>query len=416
MSNIILTKCQESAIKEFTKFAINPSQIFFNLSGNSGTGKSTTVPYLIKAMLTANKTNKVLGSEGKPITRIAYCASTHKAARVLSDEVGGTVTTIHSMFSLTRGFDRDTGDEYYFKNPKKNVQFLPDTLLVIDEVSLIDETLFKLITKHLPNNCKVVLIGDSNQLPPINHVNSPVYSKSFPITYLTTPTRFDNEELIEFSNELRLAVEGNKLPKLNEGNHIKILDREQFNNAMVLTNKQGFNVKTIAWRNKTVGKYSDLIHKELYGDAKYNVGQKLLAKSSFKTAAGDLINSQTELLIEQPPKEIIKNIYDETLEFMELVTDKGTIHIPNNKAKAMKAIKYLKDNKEWAAWYGKKDFFAEVINSYSITVHMSQGSTYDYIFIDLQDIMANKRFNEMLRLLYVAGTRGRKEVLIYTGR
>jgi len=271
-----------------------------------------------------------------------------------------------------------------------------------------------LMEKHMQPGCKVLFLGDGYQLPPINHVNSPIFNGTSIGSNLSTAVRFDNQELVDLNIELRQAITENRLPKLKEGNHIKLVSKDEFLKQMIEVHKLGISAKTVAWTNVQVKAYSNIIHKEIFGNNKYNVGQKIVAKTTFGST-GNLIPSQQEMLIEQPPIEIIRDIGKEHLEFIQLVTDVGTITIPKNRAAAMRAIKPLKDNKQWRQWNDAKDTFAEVTNGYSITAHQAQGSTYDYVFADLQNIMRNGNFPEMLRLLYVSLSRARKEIILFGG-
>jgi exodeoxyribonuclease-5 len=49
---------------------------------------------------------------------------------------------------------------------------------------------------------------------------------------------------------------------------------------------------------------------------------------------------------------------------------------------------------------------------YAITVHRSQGSTFNNIFVDMEDIMRNRNWLECLKLFYVAITRARYAVVL----
>ena len=275
---ITLTNCQKNALQDFIRFINNPTQTKFVLSGGAGYGKTTLVGYFLNELTKANELHNILKTEGK-ITNIKYCASTHKAAKVLSDVVGEPVSTIHSMFSLTRGFDKNTGDEYYFKNPRKEVNFKKNTLLIVEESSMISDSLLALMEKHMQPGCKVLFLGDGYQLPPVNHIDSPVFTKTSIGSNLDTAVRFDNQELVDLNVELRLAITENRLPKLKEGNHIKLVGKDEFLRHMIEVHKIGIDAKTVAWTNAQVRAYSNVIHKELFGADKYNVGQKIVAKT-----------------------------------------------------------------------------------------------------------------------------------------
>ena len=68
--------------------------------------------------------------------------------------------------------------------------------------------------------------------------------------------------------------------------------------------------------------------------------------------------------------------------------------------------------KAWAQFFDMKNTYADIRPTYSVTVHKSQGSTFEVAFIDLDDISKNSNALEVARLLYVAMTRASKTVYI----
>jgi len=407
-----LTISQQTAKKEFIRFMYNSSKKEFILTSAGGMGKTYLIQHFIDELDVINKTNDLVG-KNEIISHIKYCATTNQAAKIMAAHLNGKeVRTVHSTFSLRRGFDKNTGDEYFFKPKNASVDIKPNTLLFIDEASYISEPLLKIIRDNIPANCKIVFIGDDKQLTPVNYDTSPALDViSIPYAELDEYVRFDNPDLIGLNIELRASVAENRLPKIKTNDSVVILNKTDFTHYLLKAAKDALDFKVIAWTNNKVKYYSNLVHKQLYGDTKYNIGQKLIAKGTFKNNSGDLINTQSDLIIKGNPTEKIRNLEGTNINFINLLTDLGTLSIPESLPAAMKAIKHFKDNKEWGSWYNYKDQFANVINGNSITAHSSQASTFDIVFVDLQDIMRNKKFNEMLRLIYVASSRAKNKVI-----
>lgn len=404
------TKCQIQAITDCSGFLSNPTQKYFLLTGSGGTGKTTVVKHIVESMEKINATNDLMDSR-KPIQDVVYCALTHKAAGILSDMVDEPVSTVHSLFALMQGYDRETGDKFFYKSKTRPVGFGENTLVICDEVSMLSDELFKLMVKELPKNCVIIFIGDSHQVPPVGFASSPIFNMGFPNANLLEPVRFNNQELLDLNVEMRKAIDEQRFPKFIEGKRIRKVNNHEFERLMILANKQGLNCKTISWTNAKVKYFADLIHRVLFGNIKYNVGQQLLSKKRIQTATGSIINTQTVITITQPPQPMDIILGDTTVEITRLETSEGTITIPVNRAKAVKALKYLKTERKWAQYNGQLDKLADVISPYSITAHQSQSSTYSTVFIDLPDIMRNKKFDEMLRILYVAVSRASDEVI-----
>ncbi|MBM5822223.1 MAG: exodeoxyribonuclease V subunit alpha [Cyanobacteria bacterium K_Offshore_surface_m2_011] len=117
------------------------------LEGGPGTGKTSTVA----AMIAAHRASQ-------PDARVHLAAPTGKAAGRLRAATGGTLpcTTLHRLLE-SRGdrFGRHRGRP------------LELDLLVVDEVSMVDLALMGALLEALPSTCRLVLVGDPAQLPPI---------------------------------------------------------------------------------------------------------------------------------------------------------------------------------------------------------------------------------------------------------
>ena len=117
------------------------------LEGGPGTGKTSTVAGMIAALRAR-----------EPGARIHLAAPTGKAAARLRAATGGTLpcTTLHRLLE-SRGerFGRHRGRP------------LDLDLLVVDEVSMVDLGLMGALLEALPDACRLVLVGDPAQLPPI---------------------------------------------------------------------------------------------------------------------------------------------------------------------------------------------------------------------------------------------------------
>jgi exodeoxyribonuclease V alpha subunit len=136
------------------------SEKFTIISGGPGTGKSTVVQFILRAVC---KYHEI------PVDAVVLCAPTGRAkTRLLeavtrdlsSDDPFSSVQarTIHSLLGIS-----ESGNPIYSKDKK-----LPYRLIVVDEVSMVDMRLFALLIKALSPDCRLIFIGDMNQLPPVN--------------------------------------------------------------------------------------------------------------------------------------------------------------------------------------------------------------------------------------------------------
>lgn len=119
----------------------------FCLLGSPGTGKTT----LIKSLVRSNENAK-----------IALCAPTGKAAKRMEEATGGNARTIHRL--LEAGFD---GADREFRFRRNGARPLDNGIVVCDEASMLDIRLFASLLEALKTDCRLVLVGDTNQLPSV---------------------------------------------------------------------------------------------------------------------------------------------------------------------------------------------------------------------------------------------------------
>ncbi len=115
------------------------------ITGGPGTGKTT----LVNSILTILKSKKL---------KIKLCAPTGRAARRLSETTGLEATTIHRLLEIDPiygGFKRNANNK------------LDCDYLVIDEVSMVDVSLFHSLMQAMPDNAALLLVGDVDQLPSV---------------------------------------------------------------------------------------------------------------------------------------------------------------------------------------------------------------------------------------------------------
>lgn len=118
------------------------------ITGGPGTGKSTI-------------TNAILTITGKLSNKVFLAAPTGRAAKRMSEITGRKAYTIHSLleFDFKGGFKRNRA------NP------LDCELIIVDESSMIDTLLMYSLLKALPDQARLIFVGDINQLPSVGPGN-----------------------------------------------------------------------------------------------------------------------------------------------------------------------------------------------------------------------------------------------------
>ena len=150
------------------------------LTGGPGTGKTTVVKGLLSIF-------KSLG------LKCVLCAPTGRAAKRLSESTGEEAKTIHRMLEMERVSD----DEPKFNRDSRNP--LDENVVIVDEASMIDLSLMSALFKALKRGARLILIGDSDQLPSVGAGNvffDLIHSDRVTTVALTEIFRQSKESLI----------------------------------------------------------------------------------------------------------------------------------------------------------------------------------------------------------------------------
>ena len=122
------------------------------LTGGPGTGKTTTV-------------NTILALCEKQGNKVALCAPTGRAAKRMSELTGKDAKTIHRLLEVDYG---GKGQVKFVHNETNTLKY---DLVIVDEMSMVDCQLFADLLKGLKPWCRLVLVGDSDQLPSVGAGN-----------------------------------------------------------------------------------------------------------------------------------------------------------------------------------------------------------------------------------------------------
>lgn len=122
------------------------------LTGGPGTGKTTTL-------------NGIISIFQKQGMNVLLTAPTGRAAKRMSDLTGCEAKTVHRLLEV----EFDIGGKLKFKHNDNNP--LSCDVLIIDEMSMVDVLLFESLLRALPLGCKLIMVGDSDQLPSVGAGN-----------------------------------------------------------------------------------------------------------------------------------------------------------------------------------------------------------------------------------------------------
>ncbi|MGN0536219.1 MAG: ATP-dependent RecD-like DNA helicase [Eubacterium sp.] len=137
--------------RQAISIAVNKGMLI--LTGGPGTGKTTTVKGIISLM-------KNRGME------VALAAPTGRAAKRMTELTGYEAKTIHRLLEVEY---REGATEPEFVHNIRNP--LDCDAVIVDELSMVDVTVFSALLDALPLSCRLIMVGDKDQLPPVGAGN-----------------------------------------------------------------------------------------------------------------------------------------------------------------------------------------------------------------------------------------------------
>ncbi len=366
------------------------------LTGGPGTGKTTTLNAIIHIL-------KISGE------KVLLAAPTGRAAKRMSELTGEEAKTIHRMLQV----DWDEQDNPVFTRNERNP--LDCDCLVVDELSMVDAYVFESLLRALPLSCRLILVGDSDQLPSVgagNVLGDLIASELFPTVQLKEIFRQSMESLI-VTNAHRI-VKG-ELPELSRrDSDFFFMPREDGGEAQKLI------VSLCAQRLPKSYGFSSLSDIQvLCPGRKGELGtvelNKLLREAVNPPQKGKTeakINGQLYRLGDKVMQ--VKNDYN-----LPWVREDGTsgegvfngdMGVITEIDRPGAAIRVQIDDKE--VLYDFEHAANELEPAYAVTVHKSQGNEFTAVVIPVLDPPGQLRYRN---LLYTGVTRA-KQLLILVGR
>ncbi len=436
---------QEACITSIVDF-VNTigNQSIFILKGYAGTGKTTIVSKLVKALPVIAK-------------RSILMAPTGRAAKILSKYANKSSSTIHKKIYWIR--INKSGNT--FITLKENTHI--NTIFIVDEASMIadksdlgfgNRCLLDDLIKYVYSGigCKLILIGDTAQLPPVNLDISPAleeekleinYNKKVISKELTEVVRQKKDSLIiENATHIRKRIKNNiyTYPKIKTNHQIMRIDNgEELQEALEYSyNNEGINNTTILCRsNKRANLYNQQIRTRIISqEDDISAGDiMMVVRNNYywldeNSKAGFIANGEIIKIISirerferydfHFAKALIKMI-DYPEEEFEVLLLLDTLQSKNSSItyeQYQKLYKNIESNYKGEKEIKKKikeDKFFNALQikfAYSITCHKSQGGQWKNVFIDLGYFKKEMLDKSYLRWLYTAITRSSKRVYL----
>lgn len=445
---------------EFIDSAYNPNDYKRALIGAAGTGKT----YLVKALISNSKVSNSM---------IGLATPTHKACRILAQSInisGIKVNTLASDMGLKPNFNSDAFD---VNNPPFDpfgvVKVGDYKVYILDEASMVPRGMCMLLEKIArENKCKILYIGDSSQLPPPKESYAAAFKgiKTFnlkqivrqddnnPVKYLLDLLRFDIEN--KTLNFLQY-ISRNKFAVNNKDEGYQVCNTAEFNQVVstTFTNEElTTNVdfcKLVAYTNLCVSGWNKAIRNYIITDADKSVITKHDLLISYIT----IVNKFNETVLRDSDEYIIYDIVNYTHPQYELKgflvrftaihggkttppifildhKDSFSVHrfvqITETMIRDAKVASKHTRGARWREYYEFRDsclILADILApdgktikykrtldyGFALTAHKSQGSTFNNVLVDVDDIVFDKNgsiyndIEQINRRLYVACSR-----------
>ena len=416
----------------------------FLLKGYAGTGKTSLISALVNSLSSVNKKPSLL-------------APTGRAAKVLSKYSKKSASTIHRKIYWINS--NKNGNTYI--KLKENTH--TNTIFIVDEASMIPESsdkgfgnrsLLDDLIQYVYDGigCKLILIGDTAQLPPVNLEISPALSEDFLFqNYSKEILSFSLSEVVRQEKSSTILLNATSLRKQITEKHfnlpnfiinddvIRIESGDELQESLEDNyNKSGLTNTIILCRsNKRANIYNQQIRSRIrYLEEEISTGDLLMVvrnnyfwlrdkKKSELIANGDIIEVLSVNKINNKYGFKFAHITINLVDFSEQkeldvivmldTTKLETSSLPFEDYQKL----YQEISKEYKGADGKKKIkenkylnALQVKFSYSITCHKSQGGQWENVFVDLGYFKKEMLDLSFLRWLYTAITRASKKLYL----
>lgn len=357
------------------------------ITGGPGTGKTTIIKAIVELYKKINNY-----SEKESINKIALLAPTGRASKRMSESTLMPASTIHRFLKWNKESNTFMVDEY---NPDFS------KLIIVDEVSMIDNILMSSLLRGLTNDIKLILVGDYNQLPSVgagNVLKDLIQSDVIDTIELDLLYRQDNNSFIpilandiknnELEDEFLTDYDDYKFLKCNSDSIIpsliniskKVIDKGYDYKRMQIMAPMYAGVNGIDNINKVlqdVFNPIDLSKKEIkYADITYRENDKVLQ------------------LVNDPDN----NVFNGDIGIIKKINFKGK----NDNAEI------TIDYDSTIVTYKYKDFKNFKLG-YIISIHKSQGSEFELVIMPICNSYRRMLYK---KLIYTAITRAKKKLII----
>jgi hypothetical protein len=422
-----LNQGQRDAADAFYDFLFDDSRIEFIISGAAGVGKTFLMRHIIDVVLPRYHASCELLGIRPDYLDVEMTATTNKAAEVLTLATGRPCSTVHSFFGL-RVYDDDTTGETKLTR-SQDAPIHRGKVIFVDECSMIDTLLRTMVLEGI-EGCKLVYVGDHCQMAPINEPLSPIYRQGAPFVRLTQPVRNAGQPaLVALCAQLRRTVEEGVWAPIREvPGVIDVLDNAGMKRELE-AQFRGPNpeARVLGFTNEWVIACLGHIRRQVRAlPDVFTAGEELVVNQAY-VKGQDILNVEQAVQVLEVLSERQMHIEGEV--YLKLgrlrVTGRTkstglrkeiTVEYPLDRRHYRKLKDHFAEQKKWRMFFQLKNEIADLRPAEACTVYKAQGSTYDTVYVNLEDLATCENPGQLARMLYVAVSRARTRVCLYEGK
>lgn len=362
------------------------------LTGGPGTGKTTTL-------------NAIIELFEQRRASIELAAPTGRAAKRMTELTGREAKTVHRLLEVEWG---DNEKQYFSRNERNPLEC---DVIIIDEASMLDSLLFDSLLRALRLSCRIILVGDADQLPSVSAGNilcDILSCDKFPAIRLKKVFRQARESLIVTNSH---AIINNTPADLsNKGKDFFFMHRgsayDVCNTVLELCSER----LTAAYGFDPINDIQVLCPSRKLDTGTVNLNNILQSTLNPRVKDGPQISYKGIYMREGDKVMQIKNNYDLLWERDDGKSGAGVFN--GDVGRIVKIdlrageVKVRFDDRV-ATYY--TEGLNELELAYAVTVHKSQGSEFDCVIIPLFDIPSQLCYRN---LLYTAVTRAKKMLIL----
>ncbi len=361
------------------------------LTGGPGTGKTTTI-------------NGILEIYEKEKLRVLLAAPTGRAAMRMSEVTGRKAKTIHRLLEVEWG----DGDRQVFTRNLENP--LEADAVIIDELSMVDTHLFAALLNALPLGCRLIMVGDADQLPPVgagNVLQDIILSELIPTVALTEIFRQSLKSLI-VTNAHRI-VKGEYPETDRVDGDFFFMNRPGVSQCAETVADLYFNRLPKAYGYNPIEDIQIICPSRKGESGTVSLNRRLQDLLNPPSRDKESYESGSRVFREGDKVMQIKNNYDIIWKKDKDTSagifngDIGRIEIINKNGG------FMKINFDGRLAIYPFDNIAELELAYAITVHKSQGSEFEAVIMPVCGVVPQLSYRN---LLYTAVTRAKSRIIL----